>query len=444
MSDEFDLENYLKELVPIEIADLIENSDEDQRIIIFNSLPLNEASTVFEFLSFALQKEFLDAIPSEQGAKLLNAISPDDRTAFLEELPSEVLKELLKLLSVQERALTLKLLGYPEYSVGRLMTPDYIAIKDDWTVAQVLEYVRRYGHYSETIAVIYVIDNQGKLIDDLDLKSFLFASPEAKVSTLTDDKFIALNVTDDQESAIPIFQRFGRTALPVINKNGVLLGIVTADDILNLITDEDTEDMQKVGGLEALDGPYMETPFFELMQKRAGWLVILFIGEMFTATAMAFYQQEIEKAVVLTLFLPLIISSGGNSGSQASSLIIRALALGEVKLRDWWRIMQREILSGLFLGALLGLIGFFRITLWANFTDMYGIHSTLLAITVGLSLLGIVLWGTLSGSMLPLILKSFKFDPATSSAPFVATIVDVTGVIIYFTIAYLILQGTLL
>jgi magnesium transporter len=444
MNADFVLENHLKELVPIEIVDLIENATEEERILIFNALQSDVASTVFEFLTFPLQKEFLDALPSEQGAKLLNALSPDDRTAFLEELPSEVLKELLKLLSNTERALTLKLLGYPEYSVGRLMTPDYIAIKADWTVAQVLEYVRKYGHYSETISVIYVIDEQGKLTDDMDLKSFLFAAPEAKVSSLTDDKFIALNVNDDQESAIPVFQRFGRSALPVVNNNGVLLGLVTADDILNLITDEDTEDMQKVGGLEALDGPYMETPFFELMQKRAGWLVILFIGEMFTATAMGYYQQEIEKAVVLTLFLPLIISSGGNSGSQASSLIIRALALGEVKLKDWWKIMHREIFSGLFLGSVLGIIGFFRITLWSLFTDMYGVHSTLLAISVGLSLLGVVLWGTLSGSMLPLILKSFKFDPATSSAPFVATIVDVTGVIIYFTIAYLILQGTLL
>jgi len=442
--DAFKPNNYLEELDPIEIVDLIEKSSLEDRIVIFNHLPAELSSTVFEFLIFSLQKEFLDALPSEQGAKLLNDLSPDDRTAFLEELPSQVLKELLKLLSHKERERTLKLLGYPENSVGRLMTPDYIAIKADWTVTEVLEYVRKYGHYSETISVLYVIDNQGVLIDDIDLKDFLFASPTDKVSTLTGDKFIALNVNDDQENAILIFQRYSREVLPVVDNQDILLGIVTADDVLNLMQDENTEDMQKVGGLEALDAPYMDTPFLELMQKRAGWLIILFIGEMLTATVLGFYQQEIEKAVVLTLFLPLIISSGGNSGSQASSLIIRALALGEVTLKDWWRIMHREIFSGLFLGLILGIIGYFRITLWSVFTDMYGPYSHLVAISVGLSLIGVVLWGTLSGSMLPLVMKALKFDPATSSAPFVATLVDVTGIIIYFTIAYIILQGTLL
>lgn len=442
--DDFLDEEYLKELMPAEIVDLIENASPEERIIIFNSLSTDVATTVFEFLPFPLQKEFLDTLPSERGAELLNALSPDDRTAFLEELPAQVLKELLKILSHKERELTLKLLGYPEYSVGRLMTTDYIAIKSDWTVSQVLEYVRKYGHYSETISVLFVIDEHGVLTDDIDLKDFLFASPDAKVSTISDGKFIALNVNDAEETAINVFQRYSRGVLPVVNDKGVLLGIVTADDILTLMQDEDTEDMQKAGGLEALDAPYMHTPFFELMRKRAGWLVILFIGEMFTATAMGFYQDEIAKAVVLTLFLPLIISSGGNSGSQASSLIIRALAIEEITIRDWWRIMHREIYSGLFLGAILGLIGYFRISLWSLFTDMYGPHSQLLAITVGISLVGVVLWGTLSGSMFPLILKKCKFDPATSSAPLVATIVDVTGVIIYFSIAYMILQGTLL
>lgn len=442
--DDFMDDNYLNELMPVEIVDLIENASAEERIIIFNSLPSDLATTVFEFLPFPLQKEFLDTLPSERGAKLLNALSPDDRTAFLEELPDQVLKELLKILSFKERELTLKLLGYPEYSVGRLMTPDYIAIKSDWTVSQVLEYVRKYGHYSETISVLFVIDDQGVLIDDIDLKDFLFASPDANVSTISDNKFTALNVYDPEETAINVFQRYSLGVLPVVNNKGVLLGIVTADDILTLMQDEDTEDMQKAGGLEALDAPYMYTPFFQLMRKRAGWLIVLFIGEMFTATAMGFYQDEITKAVVLTLFLPLIISSGGNSGSQASSLIIRALAIEEITIRDWWKIMHREIYSGLFLGTILGLMGYFRITLWSAFTDMYGPHPQLLAITVGISLLGVVLWGTLSGSMFPLILKNFKFDPATASAPLVATIVDVTGVIIYFSIAYMMLQGTLL
>ncbi len=440
----FNLEEHLKQLVPIEIVDLIDKSSKDDRVEIFNALDPEVAPKVFEFLNFQVQKEFLEALPHERAAKILNALSPDDRTAFLEELPPETFKELLKLLSADERAITLKLLGFPEYSVGRLMTPDYIAVKDEWSIAEVLEYVRRYGHYSETIAVIYIIDSQGVLTDDIKLSDFLFAPPDAKVATLNDHKFVALNVNDDQENAILVFRKNGREVLPVINEKGILLGIVTADDILNLIQEEDTEDMQKIGGVEALDMPYMDTPFFELMRKRASWLIVLFIGEMFTATAMAYYQAEIASAVVLTLFLPLIISSGGNSGSQASTLIIRALALREISLKDWWKIMRREIFSGLFLGTLLGLIGFFRIAIWSLFTDIYGPHSYLIAVSVGLSLIGIVLWGTLTGSMLPLILKYFKIDPATSSAPFVATIVDVTGVIIYFSIAYLVLQGTLL
>lgn len=436
--------NFKNPLEPAEVVEFIEKSSSEERHEIFNQLPSDIATEVFEFLSFPLQKEFLDSLPSERSARLLNELSPDDRTSFLEELPSEVLKELLKMLSHRERVLTLKLLGYPEGSVGRLMTTDYISVKENWTVAQLLEYVRKYGHYSETIAVIYVINERGVLIDDIDLKDFLFASPDAKISTICDNKFIALNANDDQENAINTFQKYNRDVLPVTNEKGVLLGIVTIDDILNLLQEEDTEDMQKVGGLEALDAPYMETPFFELMQKRAGWLIILFVGETLTATALGFYRDEIERAVVLTLFLPLIISSGGNSGSQASTLIIRALALGEVTLKDWWKIMRREVFSGLFLGTVLGLIGFLRIFIWSYYSDIYGTHSTLIAISVALSLIGIVLWGTLSGSMLPLLLKSLKFDPATSSAPFVATLVDVTGIIIYFSIAYFVLQGTLL
>ena len=434
----------LKNFSAVEIVDLIEQADDYDRQIIFRSLPPDTATTVFEFLPFHFQKNFLDALPVEDSAKLLNNLSPDDRTAFLEELPSKILKELLKLLSPTERIVTLQLLGYPENSVGRLMTTDYISIKLNWTVGDVLEHIRKFGHYSETISVLYVIDDQGVLIDDILLKDFLFAQPEAKVSTLSDYKVISVNATDDQEIASSAFQNYNRNALPVIDDKGVLLGIVTIDDILMVVEEETTEDIQKIGGSAALDAPYMATPFFELMQKRVGWLSVLFLGQTLTASAMAFYQVEIEKAVVLTLFLPLVISSGGNSGSQASTLIIRALALGEVTIKDWWKIMQREIYAGIFLGLVLGFIGFLRIAVWGHFSDMYGLHSTLIAICVGVTLVGIVLWGTITGSMLPIILKSLGFDPATSSAPFVATLVDVTGVIIYFTISYFILQGTML
>lgn len=440
--------NALKEKLlkrsPSELAEELQTKSDKELQFIFNILPENLAVETFEYLTFPTQKKILSFLSSEKAAYLLNHISPDDRTAFLEELPSFVVNQLIKLLSPEERRLTLKLLGYPEDSVGRLMTPDYIAVKKEWTVQQVLNYLRKYGHDSETINEIYVVDARGVLLDDIRIREFLFAPLEAKVADLMDHQFVALSAYDNEEVAVQIFGKYHRFALPVIDKEGILLGIVTFDDILDLINEEDTEDIQKIGGTEALDEPYMQISFLSLMRKRAGWLVILFLGEMLTATAMGYFQDEISKAVVLALFLPLIISSGGNSGSQASTLIIRAMALGEVKLRDWWKVMHREILSGIFLGSILGIIGFFRVVAWSAFTDLYGPHWLLIALTVCFSLIGVVLWGTLSGSMLPFFLRRLGFDPATCSAPFVATLVDVTGVVIYFSIALFILHGTLL
>jgi magnesium transporter len=381
---------------------------------------------------------------NDKAAQLLNELPADDRTAFFEELPSTVVKELLKLLTNEERTITLSLLGYPEHSVGRLMNPDYLAVKKEWTVKQVLDYVRENGHDSETVNVIYIIDESGKLIDDIRIREVLFVSPDKSMTEIMDNRFLALSVNDDEETAIGAFRNNNRFALPVIDDGGILIGIVTIDDVLRLAEDEDTEDIQKIGGVEALEEPYMTVPFFKLMQKRAGWLTVLFMGEMLTASAMGYFEDEISRAVVLALFIPLIISSGGNSGSQASTLIIRALALGEVTLSDWWHIMRREILSGLFLGSILGLIGFIRVATWTLFTDLYGPHWMLVALTVAFSLVGVVLWGTLSGSMLPLLLKRAGTDPAVSSAPFVATLVDVTGLVIYFSIAIMLLRGTLL
>ncbi|MEI8126064.1 MAG: magnesium transporter [Parachlamydiaceae bacterium] len=290
----------------------------------------------------------------------------------------------------------------------------------------------------------YVIDDESKLLDDIKLKDILFVPRQSKVRSIANEQFVTLSVYDSDEAAIKAFRLHDRIVLPVIDEDGVLLGVVTIDDILRLDNQETTRDMQKIGGMQALDEPYMQAPFLELIRKRAGWLVILFLGEMFTATAMGYFADEIAKAVVLALFLPLIISSGGNAGSQASTLVIRAMALGEVKLRDWWKIVKREVLSGIFLGTILGVIGFFRVTIWSLFSNIYGEHWLLVAITIGLSLVGVVLWGTLCGALLPLILRRAGVDPATSSAPFVATIVDVTGLIIYFLIAINILKGTLL
>jgi len=438
------LTERLNALSPFEIADLIVNMSEDNQAILFRALSSSAALQTFEFLPPYIQRKLLHRMPTMQAVTLLNSLSPDDRTSFLQDLPRDVIDEFVKLLPINERSLTLALLGYPKGSIGRLMTPDYIAVKMDWTIEGVLDHIQAYGHDSETINVIYVIDDEGKLLDDIKLKEFLFTSRQSLVKSIADYKFVALSVYDSDEVAVTAFKQHNRIALPVIDENKTLLGIVTIDDILRLSNQEATEDIQKIGGMEALNEPYMQAPFLELMKKRAGWLIILFLGEMFTATAMGYFEDEIAKAVVLALFLPLIISSGGNAGSQASTLVIRAMALGEVKLRDWWKIVKLEVLSGIVLGAILGTIGFFRVTIWSLFSNMYGEYWLLIALTIGFSLVGVVLWGTLCGALLPLVLRRVGVDPATSSAPFVATIVDVTGLIIYFLIAMNILRGTLL
>jgi magnesium transporter len=434
----------IKLMQPSEIAEWIASQPDEDQLELFRELDSHLAVKVFEFLPITIQKPLINHLESDRAAVILQEMAPDDRTAFLEELPDSTVNELLKLLSIEERTLALKLLGYPENSVGRLMTTDYITVKKDWSVKQVLDYLRKYGRSSETITYIYIVDDKGKLIDDIRIREFLFAPLDAKVSDLTDNRFISLSVNDSDEEAIKVFSQNDRSALPVTDKNGIVIGIVTMDDVLNLVNQENTEDIQKIGGTEALDYPYMQTPFFDLMKKRSRWLVLLFFGEMLTATALGYFEEEISKAVVLALFLPLIISSGGNSGSQASTLIIRALVIGEVTLKDGWKIMRREILSGVFLGTLLGAIGFFRISLWSAFSPLYGPEWLKVAFTVFFALIGVVLWGTLSGSMLPLGLKRLGYDPAVSSAPLVATLVDVTGIIIYFMIASIILRGTLL
>lgn len=434
-----------EKLSAVNLGDLITSLPLFEQVNVFQSIaPFEKRVLVFEYLPFRVQMDILNALPSANVAELLNALSPDDRTSLLSELPVDVMNHLLKYLSPQERALSLRLLGYPEDSVGRLMTPEYIAVKLDWTVEQALQEIRTKGRDSETINVVYAVDDAGKLVDDFRIRQLLLSPLNALLKDIGDNTFVALNVSDDQEKAVQVFNKYERSVLPVTNSKGMLLGIVTSDDILNTSIQENTEDIQKIGGLEALKEPYLETPFFNLMNKRVGWLLVLFIGEMFTASAMGFFEDEIAKAVVLALFVPLIISSGGNAGSQASTLVIRALALGEVHLSDWWRVMRREIFSGIFLGAILGVVGFLRIGLWSQFTPLYGEHWLLIGLTIFFSLIGVVMWGTLTGSMLPLLLRRLGFDPATSSAPFVATLVDVTGLIIYFSIALLILSGTLL
>lgn len=444
------LRELFSEWPPADIAEVITDFSEDEQVVVFRVLPHNLAADVFEYLEVEAQQELLRAMAHEQAVGILNEMSPDDRTALLEELPSAAARQLIKLLTPEERNIAQALLGYPEGSVGRLMTPDLIAVDAGWSVKEVLNYVRENGQDSETLNVIYVVDDRGKLLDDIRIREFLLKPLETKVSDLMDENFVSLNVTDSQEDALNMFRKYDRSALPVVDSSGVLVGLVTIDDMLDVAEEEATEDIQKFGGMEALDEPYMRIPLMTMVWKRAPWLVVLLIGEMLTATAMAFYEHEIAKAVVLAVFLPMIISSGGNSGSQASTLIIRAMALGEVTLRDWWRVMRREIGAGALLGVFLGIIGAARVGVWSVISEkyrgvqIYGEHWPQVAATIGITLTCVVLWGSLSGSMLPFVLRRLGLDPATSSAPFVATLVDVTGVIIYFTIALFIMKGTLL
>ena len=440
------ISDFLNQQNISDVAELIEDNEE-REMGIFQHLSMHRAVSLFKILEHSNQKRIIKNLPPAKSAELLNTMQADDRTDFLEDLPNEVVRELVKTLTPEERKITLSLLGYPENSVGRLMTPDYVYVHENNTVAEVLDIIRHVGKDTETIDVIYVINDHGELLDDIRIREFILAPPSKKVSEMMDGRFIELNVNDDQEKANEVFKMNNRVALPVVDDYNVLLGIVTIDDVLWVANEEFGEDIQKIGGAEALDQPYLETPFFSLIKKRVGWLIILFLSEMLTATAMAFYNDELGKMLVLTNFIPLIMSSGGNSGSQASTLIIQAMALGEVTIADWWRVMRREILSGLALGAILGLIGFMRITIWSILmhhgvmTDIYGLHWFLIALSVSFSLVGVVLWGSFAGSMLPILLKKLGADPASSSAPFVATLVDVTGLVIFFNVALYFLKG---
>lgn len=442
--DKLQIKQFLDDQNISDVALLVdEYPDYEDRIIA--NMSVHRAASVFKILDLSVQKRVIHGLPPNTTATLLNELPADDRTDFLEELPSNVVRELIKLLDPNERKITLSLLGYPENSIGRLMTPDYVYVYPHNTIEEVFSTIRKYGKDSETINVIYVINERGELLDDIRIREFILNPPDKKVEELMDERFIALHPEDDQETASQVFKMNNRVALPVVSQSNKLLGIVTIDDILWVAEEEFSEDMQKMGGTAALNEPYLEVPIFRLFKKRVGWLIVLFLGELLTASAMQYFQDEIARALVLTLFIPLIISSGGNSGSQASTLIIQAMAVGEITIKDWWRVMKRELISGLLLGIALGIVGFLRILIWHSFAPgLYGEHWIRIGMTVSVALVGVVLWGSLSGSMLPLVLKRLGADPAVSSAPFVATLVDVTGLVIYFTVAFSILSGTLL
>jgi magnesium transporter len=429
------LRDRLLDLPAAEVADLFQRLSDEERVLIFRILPREKAADIFAELDRDLQRHILSGLGDRQTARLLDEMAADDRTALLGEIPAEAARQLLALLSKEEREVALTLLGYAEGSVGRLMSPDYLTIQEDWKVREVLDHIRLNGRESDSFDTLYVVDGKRKLVDEIEVKQLLLSSPEEQVAALMNFKFESLDVHSDQEVAIELFRKYNRATLPVVDSSGVLLGIVTVDDILDVEEQEVTEDIQKLGGTEALEEAYIKTSVVTLIRKRAHWLVVLFVGEMLTASAMSRYQSAIEQAVVLALFVPLIISSGGNSGSQASTLIIRALAVGEIALKDWYQVLRREAITGASLGALLGIVGFIRVLSAPLYSIGYGDHSWALAFTVLLSLTGVVTLGSIAGAMLPFILKGVKLDPATSSAPFVATIVDVAGLMLYFSVA---------
>lgn len=430
---------------PADIAETLSALHADERFLAFLKVPKEYKSDVFSHLDPDFQEETIRSMASDEVSDLLNEMSPDDRTQLFEDFPDELIKSSINLLNPQERRVALKLLGYDVDSIARLMTPYYIQIRKEWTVKRCFQQIKRVGERVETMNFLYVVDEKNKLIDDITIGTLLLAEEDQLISELTDNEFVAITTITTKEDAVPYFEKYDRSALPIITESGVLVGIVTIDDILDQIEEQNTEDIQKFGGVDALDEPYIQTHWFEMIKKRGFWLIVLFLLQLITATVMTFYEKEIASAVVLSLFIPLIISSGGNSGSQAATLIIRAMALQEITVKDWWLVMKKELTTGLFLGSLLGIIGFLRIYIW-QVTGLYdyGEYWFFIAISVAFSLAMIVLWGTLSGSMVPFILKKFNLDPATSSAPFVATLVDVTGLIFYFTIAGIFLAGKLL
>jgi magnesium transporter len=439
-----------EDLDPADIAEVLEDLPPEDSGVIFRILPRDVAGVVFEYLPLDQQTEIVQTLGSEQLAAVLNEMAPDDRTRLFEELPAEVTRRALEQLKPEELKVARALLGYPENSAGRFMTPEYLALKPTMTAQQALEYVRANGKGRETLNVLYVVDDKGILLADVRLADLVMADPQTPVEKLARRNLVSLPATADRQEILAVFEKYDRVALPVTDSRGALVGIITADDVLDVAEEEATEDIQKLGGTEALDKPYMDVGAFEMLKKRGGWLSVLLISEMLTTTAMGYFESEIERAVVLALFVPLIISSGGNSGSQATSIIIRALAVRELGTGDWWKVLLRELRSGLMLGALLGSIGLMRILLWEALHHVgviqqtYGEHYLLVGLTVACSLVGVVVFGSVVGSMLPFILRRFGFDPASASAPFVATLVDVTGIVIYFTVAKLILGGTLL
>jgi len=438
----------LAELQPADVADLVNQLTRQEAAAVLSLLSVARAIEVCDQPTLRRRSAILEQIEPGRAAQILEGLSADERTEIVRGMGEYSRRRLLPKLSAEVRADVEKLLQYPPHAAGGIMTTEFVRLEPTWAVGECLKHIRSVAREKESIYACYVLAPQtGQLLGSVSLRDLVMAELTQPVEKVMRRKPVTVSALDDQEAVAAKIAKYNLLAVPVLEKDGSVVGFVTVDDVVDVMIEEGTEDALRMGAIEpgALDEPYATSPFWGLVKKRAVWLLVLFLSEMLTATAMGRFEQEIARAVVLALFVPLIISSGGNSGSQAASLIIRALAVGDLHLRDWWKVMRREVSSGLVLGSILGFVGFLRITIWSLFDPhLYGPHWPLVAATVWVSLVGVVLWGTVAGSMLPLLLKRAGLDPAVSSAPFVATLVDVTGIVIYFEVAARILRGTLL
>ncbi len=440
-----ELREVLHEIPFADVAEILSDLTPDQAALAFRFLARDDAAEVFAYLAPEKQEELIKKLGDEGAVKVVEAMSADDRARLLDELPGPVAARIVASLSPEERRVTQAILGYPPRTVGRLMTPDYIRVRPEWACEHALDHIRRYGKDAETINVVYIVDEQGRLLDDIRLRQVLLAAPASTIEELMNRSFYALKADQPQDEAVQMMARYDRTALPVIDSTGVLVGIVTVDDVVDVAQQRATEDIQKLGGAGALEEPYMDTGHVKMFHKRGFWLSALFVGQSITIIVLGGFQDQIARASVLSVFMPLVISCGGNSGSQAATLVTRALALGEVGATDWMRIVRRELVTAALLAGTLAAMGFLCVEF---FTRMIGqvetAHPGRLGGTVAIAIASVVLWGTLLGSLLPLVLKRFKFDPATASSPMVATLMDASGTLIYFGLAVLTLTGTIL
>lgn len=436
------LKSLLREVPAVDIAEWLEDLNADEALVVFRLLVNEKAADVFSYLSNTKGTELLDIFSKRQLSDVMTNLEPDEQVAFLEELPGRLTFKVLASLDPERKKEVQRLLGYPEESIGRIMTTKFIRIRSEWPVQKSLKHLRIFGKLVESLNVIYVVDEEGRLIDDLRLTDLVLADPDQKIADIMDSQFVAVTAFEDREEAVKMLSKYDLVALPVVDSRGILIGKVTVDDIIDVAEEEATEDMLLMGGMDALDDRYSRTDIPEMVKKRVGWLIILFLGQMLTVTALATFESALAAAAVLAFFIPMIISSGGNSGSQAATLIIRSLSIGDLDLSDWKKVLGRELLSGLLLGSIVGIMGTAVIGAWLYMRgEPADLNMLMQALTVGTSLVGVIIFGNLAGAMLPFLMTKIKLDPAVTSAPFVATLVDVTGILIYFSMATLLLRN---